>query len=351
MNPDRLKDWIESRSGLSTAERFLREKTVPRHRYSFWYYTGGVILLFLSVQIVTGFLLVFYYRPTLGEAHASVERLVNEVPLGWIVRSVHAWSASLMIASLFVHLFGQWVTRAYRGPREFTWMSGVLLLLLALGFGFTGYLLPWDALSLSATKVGTDIPRSVPLAGDWIARFLRGGEDVSGDTLGRFFALHVCILPLLLSGLLGLHVVLIQKHGMSVPAGVEKRGDLPFWPNFLYREMRLWLVLLGLLVTAAACFPPGLGKAADLMAPAPEGIRPEWYFLFLYQTLKLFPPRLLFVDGDTVAVLGMAVGMGLLFFLPLVDAKPGGKGGKVAVASAWSFLVYAVLMTVWSLLS
>jgi cytochrome b6 len=186
--------------------------------------------------------------------------------------------------------------------------------------------------------------------GDWIALFLRGGEDVSGDTLTRFFGFHVCILPFLLFGLLGFHVVLIQKHGMSVPLPVEKTGDIPFWPNFVYREMRVWLVLLGLLVTAAAFFPPALGKAADLMAPAPEGIKPEWYFLFLFQTLKIFPARVLFVDGDTVAVLGVLMGLVIIFFLPLIDDPPEGKKGKVVAAGAWAFLLYAVVMTVWSLL-
>jgi len=350
---DVLKAWIEDRTGLSRVERFLNAKTVPQHRHSFWYYTGSAILLFLSIQVVTGFLLVFYYRPTLGEANASVARIMTEVPLGWIIRSVHSWSASLMIATVFAHLFGIWITKAYRRPRELTWMSGVALLLLALGFGFTGYLLPWDGLSLSATKVGTDIPRSVPVVGAWIARFLRGGEDVTGDTLTRFFGFHVCVLPFLLFALLAVHVALIQKHGMSLPLSVERRGEkvkgLPFWPNFVYREVRVWLVLFGLLVTAAVLFPPSLGKVADLMAPAPVGIKPEWYFLFLFQTLKIFPSRILFVDGDTVAVLLILLGGALFFMLPLLDCSPGGKRGRFFAAAAWGFLFYAVAMTVWSL--
>lgn len=258
-----------------------------------------------------------------------------------------------MIASVFAHLFGNWILKAYRGPRELTWMSGAILFLLALGFGFTGYLLPWDGLSLSATKVGTDIPRSVPVVGDWVARFLRGGEDVTGDTLTRFFGFHVCVLPLVTFMLLGIHVALIQKHGMSLPLSVELKGEKvegrPFWPNFVFREMRVWLVLFGFLVTVAVLFPPSLGKAADLMAPAPVGIRPEWYFLFLFQTLKIFPARILFVDGDTVAVLLILFVGALFFLLPFIDDRPEGRKGRIVTAAAWGGLLYAAAMTVWSL--
>ena len=160
-----IRFWFDERLGLSSIVRFLRKKTVPQHRHSLWYYTGSVILLFFVIQVVTGFMLAFYYKPTLEEANQSVARIMTEVPLGWIIRSVHSWSASFMIAFVFIHLLSIWIGKSYRRPREFTWMSGMFLLVFTLASGFTGYLLPWDDLSLSATKVGTDIPRSVPVVG------------------------------------------------------------------------------------------------------------------------------------------------------------------------------------------
>ncbi len=349
-----FRSWLDERSGLSEIFRFLREKKIPQHRHSIWYYTGSAILLFFGIQVITGFLLVFYYNPTLEGANASVARIMTEVPLGWIIRSVHSWSASFMIALVFVHLLSIWITKAYRKPRELTWMSGVFLLFVSLAFGFTGYLLPWDDLSLSATKVGTDIPRSIPLIGAWVTKLLRGGEDVTGDTLTRFFGFHVSILPVFLLAFLAVHVYLIQKQGMSIPVEAEtkkeKMKELPFWPNFVYREMVVWLILAGVLFSVAVFFPPSLDKAADLMAPAPEGIRPEWYFLFLFQMLKIFPAKILFVNGDTLAVLLILLGVVAFFFLPLIDNKPAEKKGKIITVIAYLFIVYAVAMTVWSLL-
>lgn len=349
-----ILNWFEERLGLEAAIGFLRHKTVPRNRHTIWTYTGSVIILFFGLQVVTGIILTFYYKPTLEEANASVGRIMTQVPLGWILRSVHSWSATFMIAFVFLHLLSIWVIKSYRRPRELTWMSGVVLLVLTLFFGFTGYLLPWDDLSLAATKVGTDIPRSIPVVGTWATQFLRGGGDVSADTLTRFFSFHVCILPLLLLAFLAAHIFLIQKLGMSLPVGADEQSEagraLPFWPNFVYREMIVWLVLFGGLITLAILFPPSLGKSADLMAPAPEGIKPEWYFLFLFQTLKIFPAKIGFVNGDTVAVILILIGGVLFFFLPLIDNRPASRRGRIITVAAFVFIAYAVAMSLWSLL-
>ena len=349
-----IQSWFDERFGVSNIIKFLKEKTVPQHKHSMWYYTGSAILLFFTIQVITGFMLVFYYKPTLEEANESVARIMTEVPLGWIIRSVHSWAASFMIAFVFIHLLSTLLTKSYRKPREPTWMSGVFLLVISLAFGFTGYLLPWDDLSLSATKVGTDIPRSVPLVGIWVTKLLRGGEDVTGDTLTRFFGFHVCILPVFIFILLAAHVYLIQKQGMSLPLSAEVKKEevreIPFWPNFVYREMVVWLLLLGILFSLAVFFPPSLDKAADLMAPAPEGVKPEWYFLFLFQILKIFPAKIFFVDGDTIAVLLILLAGILFFFLPLIDNKPAERKGRIITIIACVFIVFAVVMTIWSLL-
>jgi cytochrome b6 len=345
--------WLDDRLGVRTVMDFLKHKPIPRNRHTPWMYTGSLVLVFFGIQVMTGIMLAFYYRPTLEEANKSIGEIMTKVPLGWIIRSVHSWSATFMIAIVFIHLLGIWVLKSYRKPREMTWMSGVLLLVFTLAFGFTGYLLPWDALSLAATKVGTDIPRSIPIIGAWGTQFLRGGEDISGDTLSRFFSFHVSVLPLCLLAALALHVYLIQKLGMSLPVGADEEAEarraIPFWPNFVYREAILWLVFVGVLVTVAVFLPPTLGKAADLMAPAPEGIKPEWYFLFLFQTLKIFPAKILFVTGDTVAVLLILLAAALFFFLPLIDNKPAERKGKIITILAFLLVVYAVAMSVWSL--
>ncbi|MFQ6070083.1 MAG: cytochrome bc complex cytochrome b subunit [Candidatus Aminicenantales bacterium] len=349
-----LKEWLEDRVGISAIIAFLKEKKVPLHRHTLWYYTGSIILLFFFVQVVTGFMLLLYYKPTLEKAHQSVAYIMTEVPLGWMVRSVHRWSAYFMIAAVLIHLFNILINKAYRRPREITWLSGVFLLLVTMVFGFTGYLLPWDELSLAATKVGTDIPRSIPLVGIWVTKLLRGGEDVTGDTLTRFFGIHVSLLPLLLLGFVLVHVYLIQKHGVSLPLEIEikkeKVPEIPFWPNFVYREMIVWLIFLGVLFTVAVLFPPALDKEADLMAPAPQGVKPEWYFLFLFQIFKVFPAHILSVSGDTAAVLIVVIAGLLFFFLPFIDNRPAARKGRIIRFIAWAFLVFAVVMTVWSLL-
>lgn len=354
MSLKKTTDWFEDRLGLSDIFGFLTKKEIPQHKHTIWYYTGSAILIFFVIQIITGFMLALYYRPTLEEANASVAHIITEVPMGWIIRSVHSWSASFMIAFVFVHLLSIWITKSYCRPRELTWMSGVFLLVISLAFGFTGYLLPWDELSLSATKVGTDIPRAIPVVGQWVTQLLRGGEDVTGDTLTRFFGIHISILPVFAFLLLAVHIFLIQKHGISFPVEAESKKQplktMPFWPNFVYREMIVWLILFGVLITTSLLKPHSLGSPADLMAAAPEGIKPEWYFLFLFQTLKIFPAHVLFVSGETLAVFLILLGVVLFFFLPLFDTKPLQRRGKIITYSAYVLIVYAVFMSVWSLL-
>ena len=306
MSARAVVNWFVDRLALKPILDYMHKKEVPQHHHTVWYYTGSSILLFLFIQIFTGILLALYYQPTLEGANASVGRIMTELPLGWLVRSVHSWSATFMIATAMIHMLAIWFTKSYRKPREVTWMTGFVLLVVSMMFGFTGYLLPWDDLSLAATKVGTNIPKAIPVVGTWVTRLLRGGDDVTGDTLTRFFIFHVCVLPLLVFAVMVVHILLVQKEGMSIPLKdeVEKKKLpwLPFWPNFILRETMIWLVLLGMVLTISVLFAPSLDLAADLMAPAPEGVKPEWYFLFLFQTLKIFPANMGPVTGEFVAV-------------------------------------------------
>ena len=164
-----------------------------------------------------------------------------------------------------------------------TWLSGGGLLGLSLAFGFTGYLLPWNELAFFATRVGTEIPGVLPVIGPFLRRLMRGGNDVTGATLTRFYGIHVAILPALVTVVLGLHLFLVQKHGMSRPHSAESgdvgKRSMPFFPNFFLRDLVGWLCALGVLAALAAYFPAELGKKADPFQPAPIGIKPEWYFM------------------------------------------------------------------------
>src|SRR5438067_2115454 len=178
--------WLEKRIGLSGLAALAREKRVPVHRHSLWYYLGGMTLFLFGVQVVTGILLLLYYRPSSGEAFESVQFVMARVPFGWLIRSIHSWSANLLVFVLFAHMFSVFFLRAYRKPRELTWLSGMLLFFLMLAFGFSGYLLPWNTLAFFATQVGTEVAGRVPVVGGFTLRLLRGGDQVTGGTLTRF---------------------------------------------------------------------------------------------------------------------------------------------------------------------
>src|SRR5512142_3017083 len=232
---DSVSAWLDDRLGLNTVRDLAAHKTVPLHRYSVFYYLGGMTLFFFLVQVCTGILLMLYYRPSAEEAFESVEFLMTTVPFGWLIRSIHSWSANLMVFFAFIHMVSVFFLKAYRPPRELTWITGVLVFLLVLAFGFSGYLLPWNQLAFFATKVGTDIAGVVPGIGHWILRFLRGGDRVTGGTLSRFYGWHVAILPAITTVLIGAHLLLVQIKGMSVPPPIEakpQRKPMKFFPNF-----------------------------------------------------------------------------------------------------------------------
>ena len=324
--------WLDKRYGLTPLVDFLKHKEVPVGAHSMvWYYLGGTTLFFFAAQVCSGLLLLLYYQPGEATAYESIRFITTKVPFGWLVRSLHCWSAHLMIVSLIVHMFSTFFLKAYRPPRELSWVTGFVLFMLALGFGFSGYLLPWNELAFFATSVGTDSMKAVPGIGDWLLQVLRGGTDVSAQTLYRFFALHVVALPLATVGLVAGHLLFIQRQGMAPPMGghVKKRG-LRFFPDFLYRDLLLWLVCLIVLATLAVSLPYGpgipgveweLGKKANPLTPAYPGIKPEWYFLWVYQLLKEFPPHILGMEGPQAAVLLVSVLLGIWAVVPWLDRR------------------------------
>ena len=323
MSVETIKSWLDDRLSINTLGHMAQKKEVPLHRQSIWYYFGGMTLFLFVVQVVTGILLLLYYRPSSENAFESVQFIMTEVKFGWLIRSIHSWSANLMILTLFIHMFSVYFMRAYDRPREITWVSGVVLLLLCICFGFSGYLLPWNEVSFFATKVGTEIAGVVPVVGKTMLRFLRGGDEVTGATLTRFFGFHVAVLPALATVFIGLHVLLVQLHGMHVPARYQQTyRRMKFFPNFLMRDLIGWLLAIGVLAALAAIFPWELGVKADPFVPAPAGIKPEWYFLFMFQTLKYIPAKILMFDGEVIGILFFMLAGAALFVIPFVNRSP-----------------------------
>jgi cytochrome b6 len=347
-------NWLDERLDLSEVRHFVAEKGVPVHAQKIWYYLGGMTLFLFVVQVFTGILLLLYYRPSAAEAYESVQFIVTQVQFGWLVRNVHSWSANLLIGLAFAHFFSVFFLKSYRKPRELTWVSGILLLFLMLGFGFSGYLLPWNELSFFATKVGTGIAGAVPVIGHFSLRLLRGGDDVTGATLSRFYGLHVAVLPALATALVALHLLFVQRQGMSVPLGIERKqkpGDrlpqMPFFPNYILRDVLAWYVVIAVLAALAAFYPWELGTKADPFAVVPAGIRPEWYFLATFHTLKLVPSHVLGFEGEQLGVIGFGIAALFLVLVPFLDRRASrGEPSPLFTVLAALGLVYLVSFTI-----
>ena len=346
--------WVDERVDLREMRAFIAHKRVPIHTQEVWYYLGGMTLFLFGVQVVSGILLLLYYRPSAAEAYESVQFIVTQVRFGWLIRNVHSWSANLLVALAFAHFLSVFILKAYRKPREMTWVSGVLLLFLMLTFGFSGYLLPWNELSFFATKVGTGIAGSIPIAGKFLLRLLRGGDDVTGATLSRFYALHVAILPALATALVAGHLLLVQRQGMSVPLKIERRiklghpiEEMRFFPNYVLRDVLAWYVVLAVLAALAAFYPWELGRKADPFAPVPAGIRPEWYFLAMFHTLKLLPSHIFGIEGERIGVLTFGLLALFLVFVPFLDRRASrGESSPAFTIAAVLGLVYLVTFTI-----
>ncbi|HWP81651.1 MAG TPA: cytochrome bc complex cytochrome b subunit [Bacteroidota bacterium] len=348
----RLYQWVDERVDLRDLVEFMGKKYVPVHRHSIWYYFGGVSLFLFIVQVVTGILLLLYYKGSEELAFESIQFIMSKVEFGWLIRSIHSWAANLFILAAMIHMFSVYFEKAYRKPREITWLTGMLMFFLALGFGFSGYLLPWNELAFFATKVGTDIAGVIPVIGKPIMIFLRGGEEVTGATLSRFFGFHVAVLPGIFTVLLGIHLILVQRQGMSEPFEFEKahpteRKTMPFFPNFLLRDLLLWLIVLNVLAILAVFFPWELGRKADPFAPAPEGIKPEWYFMFMFQTLKFIPAQVWFIDGEVLGILLFGAAGVLWMLVPFWDRKSArGEQNRFVNYLGLFAVLYIILFTI-----
>ena len=323
----------------------ISSEPIPNHLKRWWFAIGGTPLYLFIIQVLTGILMTFYYVPDPAQAYDSVAHITTSVRFGWFIRSVHRWSANLMVVTLMLHMMRVFFTAAYRKPRELNWMIGVGLLLTTLGFGFTGYSLIYEQLSYWASVVGTNIAEATPVIGKWIADFMRGGPEVGANTLTRFYVLHIGVLPTLMFMLLALHVVQIRLHGVSrlhfendkqpsvevsmrISAPVtpmrfhgseaektpDKAGEeeetYPFYPDHFYTEVIIGLVLTFILTILALVAPARMGEPANPLV-TPEHIKPEWYFFAMFRWLKL--------TSFQVGVVGSMIFLGILFFWPFID--------------------------------
>ncbi|MBS1718762.1 MAG: cytochrome bc complex cytochrome b subunit [Armatimonadetes bacterium] len=284
----KLSDWLELRLGWYGFVRKNLDEPMPPG-VGWWQTLGNLIMTLLIFQFVTGFALAMYYSPSPEAAHASVRHITYDVTLGSFIRGLHAWGSSVIVFVVALHTMRVFFWGSYKKPREVTWLAGVVIFQIVLGFSFTGYLLPWDQRAYWATVVGTRIAATVPLIGHQLLVFIRGGEEVGALTLTRFFSFHVMLLPASLMAFMLAHLFLVRKHHIAGPVEPQKGPPVPFYPNQLFKDAIVLLVGVGLLIYLAIAFPPALEAVAN-----PTGTdfspRPEWYFLGLYELLKIMPP-------------------------------------------------------------
>jgi cytochrome b6 len=209
-------DWFQERLEIQAIADDITSKYVPPH-VNIFYCLGGITLTCFIVQVATGFAMTFYYRPTVTEAFASVEYIMTQVNFGWLIRSVHRWSASMMVLNMILHVCRVYLTGGFKKPRELTWVTGVALASVTVSFGVTGYSLPWDQVGYWACKIVTGVPDAIPIVGDLVVKVLRGGVSVGQSTLTRFYSAHTFVLPVVAAVLMLTHFVMIRKQGISGP--------------------------------------------------------------------------------------------------------------------------------------
>jgi ubiquinol-cytochrome c reductase cytochrome b subunit len=331
-----LKDWLDLRTGWWGFVRKNLDEPMPPG-VGWWQTLGNLVLTLLMFQFITGVALAMFYAPTPDHAHQSVKYITDRVTLGAFIRGIHHWGASFIVIAIVLHLLRAFFWGAYKKPRELTWVVGVIIFQVILGFSFTGYLLPWDQKAYWATVVGTRIAGTVPFVGDQAMALIRGGREVGALTLTRFYAAHIMVLPVALVALTAVHLYLVRRLHISGPVVPQKGRPVPFFPTQLFRDAVVVLVGIGIVFLLAVMVRPELGDIAD-----PSRVdftpRPEWYFLGLYELLKLMPPQLEVVG--TILIPGM-VTTGMLL-LPWLDRS----GSRHPAKRRWIIDMALVLILV-----
>lgn len=290
----KMKKWImervpfnQEKTSKVMSEIFLKEP-IPRHMKNWYYALGATPLILFSFMVLTGILLTFYYIPSPDKAYESVRYITEEVSMGYWIRGIHRWASNLMVIAIIMHMIRVFFTRGYRKPRELNWIIGILMLGVTLTLCFTGYSMVYNQLSYWATTVGTNMIKEIPFVGNAVLGLLRGGDEVSSNTLTRFFNLHIGFLPTILFVLIVVHIVFVRMHGVSKLEGNENEPTYSFYPEHFYHTIIVALFLLTFISALTVILPPGLGEPADPNV-TPAHIKPEWYFFAVYSLLKFIP--------------------------------------------------------------
>ena len=335
----RVSRWIDERIDLKALRATLLDRKVPGG-LSLWHTLGSATLAVFTVQVVTGVILAMYYAPSPDHAYDSIRFLERNVMSGALLRGMHHWGASAMVLLVLAHMIRVFSMGAYKYPREINWLLGVVLLFIVLGFSFTGYLLPWDQKAYWATQVGTNIAGTTPLVGGVLVRLLRGGSQLGAATLTRFYSLHVLLFPLLLGGIVLVHLALVIRQGIAPrPHALEqnapertsdaaypgyyeehyakaKAADVRFWPDIVAKDIAVATAVILIIFLLARFAGAGLDAPAD-PTDAAYIPRPEWYFLPFFQLLKLVPGSM----ESAVAVGVPAAIVLVLLLLPFFDRR------------------------------
>lgn len=317
--------WLNQRTGLVDMTKDFLTEDVPGGA-SYWYAFGSATLFAMILQIATGIFLCFYYAPSTATAWESTKFLIEQVPAGHFVLSLHYWGASAMIAFMAMHLLQVLLWGAYKKPRELQWIVGVMLFLVTLVLGLTGYLLPWDLNALLASKVAIDIAGNAPILGPAVLQFLQDGTSIGTLTINRFFGIHVWLMPALLVLLVGAHLTIFRWNGSAGPPIDEAPKLKPgrFWPDQMFMDTVVSFVLFVIVVALAAFSPVPLDDKAD-----PNNATfvpyPAWYFLALYALLDVvgkFPPAVVQVATLVATIVGPTILVIVMIVLPFIDRNP-----------------------------
>ncbi len=327
-----LFDWLDDRTNYRAARKHLLDEPLPPGT-GWWFVTGSILLFLLGVQLLTGVVLSMYYVPSTDSAYDSIRFIMTQLTFGRVLRGLHFFGASFIVVAAVVHMLRVVVFGSYKRPREVTWITGVLLLLIILGFALSGYLLPWDQRAYWATTVTINIARSTPIAGEQIAGIMRGGANLGALTLLRWYSAHVFLLPAALVIFTVSHIYLMRRHGISGPITPVRGEAEPFYPAHALKDTIVVAVVFAALIAAAVTVRAPLDAIAD-PSDATYVPRPEWYFLSLFQLLKYFPGK--FEPVATMVIPGLVVA--LLFLLPFIDRRderrPSRRLGVLTVACA-----------------
>ena len=319
-----FRQWCDERAGVDHGLKVLLDEPIPGGARWAYVFGSGLLFLFVS-QVLTGMALALYYVPAENDAHVTVAYIVKVVSGGSFLRSMHSYGASAIIVVLLLHIIQTFFYGAYKGRRELVWIAGCALFALMLGMSFTGYLLPWDQKAYFATAVGTNVMDEVPIIGNTLKRFLRGGNQMGTITISRFFVLHVFVLPTLIAAMVLIHVYLFRKAGPAGPVSEDpihpKQSTEFFYPRQFSMDFVFAAVLMAAVAGLSYFFPVQLGPQAN---PADAAFlpRPEWYFLPVFQWLKLWPGQSALIGVVVLPAIVTTLFVGLPFIDRSLERHP-----------------------------